>query len=113
MRLNLDAIECRSAFDDAPETAVREIAGPSVAGGAAIRVVERILSIERPTRFERAVFTTAISHANIAEYPLALDVLRNLVAQRLAPGASRHGSRLWLERNAMLRNGDALRRQPQ
>ena len=40
MRLNLDAIECRSAFDGAPETAVREIAGPGVAGGAAIRVVE-------------------------------------------------------------------------
>ena len=228
MRLNLDAIECRSAFDGAPETAVREIAGPSVAGGAAIRVVEvedmlylpsvlapgqslcligersvpreailedyvvdflkkarsgqpvgerayddtfdpdlvrgrvcvlgnmfsrnfghwteellkvalleregdecsyvistlprfaeeslsllgvdpsRILWIERPTRFERAIFTTAISHDNIAEYPLALDVLRNLVARRLAPGASRHGSRLWLERNAMLRDGGVV-----
>jgi capsular polysaccharide biosynthesis protein len=68
----------------------------------------RIISVETPTIFARAVFTTAISHQNIAAYPTALFRLRELVESRLTNRTSRYGKRLWLERGAMLRSGGTI-----
>ena len=65
----------------------------------------RIMSVERPTVFERAIFTTAIGHETIGAYPSVLSCLRDLVQSRLRGGESGYGKRLWLERMEMLTNG--------
>jgi capsular polysaccharide biosynthesis protein len=66
---------------------------------------ERIVTIDHPTVFARAVFTTPINHENISRYPIALLRLRSLVASSLDDGPSAYGRRLWLERGQMLRSG--------
>jgi capsular polysaccharide biosynthesis protein len=65
---------------------------------------ERILIVDGPAVFERAVFTTAISHENIDQYPAALFLLRELVHSRLGGGESPHAPRLWLERGTGVQN---------
>lgn len=69
---------------------------------------DRILSVDAPTVFSRAVFTTAVSHENISSYPDVLFRLRHLVESRVGAGASRCGPRLWLERGEGLRNGGVI-----
>jgi capsular polysaccharide biosynthesis protein len=64
----------------------------------------RILYTDRPTLFERAVFSTAIDHRNLADYPAVLDLLRQRLLANIA-NPSRFGKRLWLERGQQLRNG--------
>jgi hypothetical protein len=68
----------------------------------------RLRCTDRPSRFARAVFTTAVSHQNISEYPQALSSLRGLVERSLDTGSSAHGPRLWAERAALLRNGGVV-----
>jgi hypothetical protein len=93
--------DCTYAFASLPRFAAESL---SLLGVDA----DRILSIEHPTRFERAVFTTAISHDQVSNYPQALTTLRALVDRQLPPGASAYGSRLWLDRGEMLRNGGVV-----
>ena len=64
----------------------------------------RIITVDAPTLFARATFTTAISHENISVYPEALVRFRELVRHQLGDGQSTHGTRLWLEREAGLNN---------
>jgi len=66
---------------------------------------ERILTIDQPTIFGRAVFTTAISHENLSEYPTALLRLRARIAAGLDGASTPYGPRLWLERGQMVRAG--------
>jgi capsular polysaccharide biosynthesis protein len=68
----------------------------------------RVLVTDEPTLFARAVFTTAVSHENIAGYPVVLDQLRQLVESRMGQDSSRYGPRLWLERRASLRDGGVV-----
>ena len=65
----------------------------------------RISIVHRPTVFTRAVFTTAVSHQNVSDYPAALSRLRDMVDARLGQRPSRFGRRLWLERGAQVRAG--------
>jgi Glycosyltransferase 61 len=65
----------------------------------------RILSINRPTVFKRAIFTTAISHDNISEYPDTLFRFRDLIQRQLGNRPPRFGPRVWLEREEKLNNG--------
>jgi capsular polysaccharide biosynthesis protein len=68
----------------------------------------RIRCTDRPSRFTRAAFTTAVSHQNISAYPQVLSCLRDLVERSLGAGSSAHGPRLWAERAALLRNGGVV-----
>jgi capsular polysaccharide biosynthesis protein len=65
----------------------------------------RVLTIDRPTVFERAIFTTAVHHENVQRHPAVLFQFRDLVRSRLTERASRYGPRLWLERGALVRHG--------
>lgn len=65
---------------------------------------DRMVTVSTPTTFARAVFLTAISHGNLADYPSALDELRRQLAPLTAKPPT-HGRRLWLERGAALNNG--------
>ncbi len=66
---------------------------------------DRLHRIDRPTRFAKAVFLTAVSHQNIARYPYALECLRTLIDRCLGTRPGVAGSRLWAERGEMLRSG--------
>jgi hypothetical protein len=66
---------------------------------------DRVAVVDRPTLLPRAVFTTAVSHETVTAHPRALVELRERVRVALAGVPSRHGTRLWLEREAMVRNG--------
>jgi hypothetical protein len=52
--------------------------------------VGRIVIVDRPTVFRRAVFTSAVSHQNITEYPQVLGAFRDLV--RSGP---KYGQPVW------------------
>jgi hypothetical protein len=65
----------------------------------------RIVTINTPTVFARVLFTTAVSHENLAAHPEALTALRNMVQLRLGSSPSSYGPRLWLERGEGVRNG--------
>jgi hypothetical protein len=65
----------------------------------------RVLTVDVPTVFRRALFTTTIHHGNLADYPGALWALRTIVDARLGETRSRFRKRLWLERGSSLRNG--------
>ena len=65
----------------------------------------RVLTVDTPTVFRRALFTTTIHRGNLADYPNALWALRGIVEARLGDTPSRFRGRLWLERGTSLRNG--------
>jgi capsular polysaccharide biosynthesis protein len=65
----------------------------------------RVVTIDRPTMLARALFTTAVHHENVAEHPAVLFQFRDFVRSRLTMTVGGHGTRLWLERGAMLRSG--------
>lgn len=70
---------------------------------------ERILEVDRPTRFAAALYSTPVSYRNVADYPAVLEELRERVLACPAPaGTSAPGPRLWLDRGAQTRLGRNL-----
>ena len=70
---------------------------------------DRILEVRQPTRFRGALYGTAISYRNVADYPGVLLALRERVlAGACASSAGNHGSRLWLDRGQQTRLGRKL-----
>lgn len=69
---------------------------------------ERILEVRRPVRFRAALFTTAVSYRNVAEYPGVLFGLRERLLAADCCGKTEIGSRLWLDRGKQTRFGRKL-----
>ncbi len=70
---------------------------------------ERILEVDRPTRFAAALHSTPVSYRNVADYPAVLDELRERVLACPVPaGTPAPGPRLWLDRGAQTRLGRSL-----
>ncbi len=86
---------------------------PSMAGFAQASLaflgieMHRIATVDVPTVFSRALFTTAVNHQNVAQHPRALSSLRDLVDRKLG-GATGPHRRIWLERREMLRNAGVV-----
>lgn len=71
----------------------------------------RIVELTTPTRIARAVFSTPVSHENVAAYPRVLGLLRDRLTERLGPapvGPTRR--RLWLERGPSANGGGVTNR---
>ena len=69
---------------------------------------ERILEVQRPVRFRAALFTTAVSYRNVAEYPGVLSGLREKLLAADCCGKSEIGPRLWFDRGKQTRLGRKL-----
>lgn len=69
---------------------------------------ERILEVQRPVRFRAALFTTAVSYRNVAEYPGVLFGLRERLLAADCCGQPEIGPRLWFDRGKQTRLGRKL-----
>gem|GEM_PF-3346932 len=69
---------------------------------------ERILEIQRPVCFSAALFTTAVSYRNVAEYPGVFFALRERLLAADCGREPEFGARLWLDRGQQVRLGRKL-----
>ena len=69
---------------------------------------DRLLEINRPTIFRRALFTTPVSYRNLSAHPGVLYALREIFFQINVTDQPFFGRKLWLNRNKQTRLGRTL-----